>query len=142
MEDNLIKILREFSNIQPDAGFIKRGRLALSVLPPQKIANPVRRGVMEALESFKFAAAITFASLMLFLIMGGVSYVKFKNSPGILGSMQEQDLKDEAEFSIQLGEAKYFEQSAEQVAAALNKISEENGKDKADGDLLLNSFIL
>ena len=68
MEDHLIKILKEFRGIQPDPGFIKRSRLALSVLPPQRISNPIRRGVMEAMESFKFAAAITFASLMFFLI--------------------------------------------------------------------------
>ena len=140
MEDHLIKILKEFRGIQPDPGFIKRSRLALSVLPPQRISNPVRRGVMEAMESFKFATAITFASLMLFLIAGGVSYFKFKNALGILGSIQEQDLKDEAAFSIQLGEAKYFEQSSEEVASALNKISEE--KDRDDADLLLNSLIL
>ena len=140
MEDHLIKILKEFRGIQPDPGFIKRSRLALSALPPQRISNPIRRGVMEAMESFKFAAAITFASLMLFLIAGGVSYLKFKNAPGILGSIQEQDLKDEAAFSIQLGEAKYFEQSSQEVASALNKISEE--KDRDDSDLLLNSLIL
>lgn len=141
MENQLSKIFKEFKNIQPDAGFIKRSRLALAHLPPQKQSDPIRRGVMEALESFKFAAAITFASLMLFLIVGGVSYFKFKNAPGILGSIQEQDLISESEFSIKLGDAKYFEQSAEQVAAALNKISEEKDKEE-DEKLLLNSFVL
>ena len=141
MENQLSKIFKEFKSIQPDPGFIKRSRLALAVLPSQRSANPIRRGVMEALESFKFAAAITFASLMLFLIVGGVSYFKFKNAPGILGSIQEQDLISEAEFSIKLGDVKYFEESAEQVAAALNKMSGEKDKEE-DERLILNSFVL
>lgn len=141
MEDKLIKILQSLRNINPEPDFKKRSRALILTLPE---VSKAKKFVFEVFESLKFGAAIGFAVLLLFFLAGGLSYFKITNiAPAVLSNFEEKSLTAEAanvDFKIQLGEVKYFDESAEQIAAVLKDISQiENEKDI---DKILDEIIL
>lgn len=143
MEDKIIKILQSFRLIEPDSEFKKRSQALIFALPKHK-TNQLKIGIFD---SAKFAAAISFATILLFIVIGGLSYFKITNiSPELLGGFNEQNLLSEAaklNFEIQLGEVKYFDKSAEQVAAVLKEISQvKEGEDleKLIDEIFLNKI--
>ena len=143
MEDQIIKILHSAHKLEPDQEFKKRSRSLILNLPKPKNAI-LRLGIFESLQ---FGAAISFATILLFVLAGGLTYFIARVSPTLLASFDEKGLLEEAsglDFSIQLGEAKYFDDSAQQIAAVLEEISKNNKKDKDINfeDINLNSFIL
>lgn len=124
MEEQLIKILKELKGIKPEEGFVKRSRQLV-------LASPIKaRGFlglkMNFLESFKLAAALTLASALLFVLLGGFSYLNLKNlSPMGLTSLNAENLKAEAEkldFQIQLGEAVYNINSDKEVGLKIDEL--------------------
>ena len=140
MEDQIIKILQSARTIKPDAEFERHSRAVILTLPPH------RRLSTGILESLKFGTAIVFATMLIFILVGGLSYFKITNiSPTLLTSFDEQSLQKEADgldFSIQLGEVKYFDKSAEQVAKLLEEISQPKNEKDSGNDIILNSTIL
>ncbi|OGY64723.1 MAG: hypothetical protein A3I24_02545 [Candidatus Harrisonbacteria bacterium RIFCSPLOWO2_02_FULL_41_13b] len=143
MEDQIIKILQSAHKLEPDQAFKNRSRALILNLPKPK-KSILRFGIFESLQ---FGAAIGFATILLFVLAGGLTYFIARVSPTLLASFDEKGLLEEAsglDFRIQLGEAKYFDDSAQQIAAVLEEISKQNKKDKNSNseDINLNSFIL
>jgi hypothetical protein len=127
--DNFFKILKSLNKIQPDPDY-KANSKRLILSAPQNPRLGWRLGIFE---SFKLGAAITLASVLTFIVIGGISLFQFtKVSPASLTSFDSQDLTTEAlslDLKIQLGEAKYFDASTQDVAAVLDKVSGESDKD-------------
>ncbi len=97
MEDRVISILKSLKSIKPDEGFISRSRQMIF-----SSAQQPRRG-LSVLESFKLAAALALASILLFVALGGLSYIQ-KSSSTLLTNAKTQANPD---FEIQIGQAKY-----------------------------------
>ncbi|MEK9186313.1 MAG: hypothetical protein AAB885_01870 [Patescibacteria group bacterium] len=127
--DNFFKILKSLHKIQPDLDYKATSR-RLILVAPQSPKLALRFGIFE---SFKLGAAITLASVLTFIVIGGISLFQFtKVSPGSLTSFDSQDLTTEAlslDLKIQLGDAKYFDDSTQDVAAVLDKVSGDSDKD-------------
>lgn len=142
MEDQIIKILESSRRIKPNEDFQKRSRVLLCSLPKPK--NPIWRfGIFESLN---FAASIGFAAILMFIIAGGITYFISHVSPALLANFDEAALMEEAadlDFKIQIGEAKYFDDSAAQIAAVLEELAKTEAKSDLDSELIiLNSAVL
>lgn len=128
MEEYISKILKVFhKRIQPDSDFRARSKgliLASPQFPPKRFFG-LRISIFEAA---KLGAALTLASFLTFIVIGGISYFGFTNtSPAALTSFDPAALSSEAtsfDFKIQLGEAKYYDQSSRDIAAVLKSVSE------------------
>ena len=143
MEDKIMKILKSFMKIQPDAEFTKRSRrLVLAAPQNQKRFFGIRLGFFE---SIKLGAALTLASVLTFIVIGGISFFQLtKVSPSALTSFDSASLSTEAssfDFSIHLGEAKYLDDSGKQMAAVLDEVSQSK-KSSEDIKKLLDEIVL
>lgn len=139
MEQDLLKTLRVFKKIEPDSDFKARslGVISASHQYPRKFLG-IRLGIFEAV---KLGAALTLASILTFIVIGGVSY--FKVSPSSLTSFDPSILSTEAtslDLKIQLGEAKYFNDSIKQMSAVLDEVSDT--EPDQDTEKLLDEVVL
>lgn len=124
MEEQLIKILKALKLIKPEEGFVQRSR-GIILSSPQ-----LRRSLFgfrsNIFESFKLAAAITLASALLFVFLGGLSYFNVKNlSPVLLTSLNDENLKAEEQkldFQIQLGQVTYDLGSEKEIGAKIDEL--------------------
>ncbi len=124
MEDQLIKFLKSFKSIVPDEGFVSRSRkLVLASEQHSRGWFIFRGGIMESL---KLGAALTLASALLFIVLGGVSYFNVRNlSPVMLSSVNQSNIQTEADnldFHIQLGEIKYDVNADKEVGAKIDEL--------------------
>lgn len=126
MEDKIIKTLKALRSIEPDQDFKHRSRSVILSTPRTSHHFPGLR--IRFWEGMKFAGALSLASLLIFLIFGGLSYFSVQNlAPAILTGIDENNLLSEAsavEFQIRLNEIKYYEESVKQVTALLEKLAE------------------
>jgi hypothetical protein len=131
-EERLIKILKAFSQIKPDDGFIERSQVL--------ILSASRRTTKRV--GLQFGPVLAFVSLVLLLIFGGLSYL---NAPKTsLTSLDADNLLNEAanlDISIHFKEAKYFDESVKEVAAILERVSKEMKEKKNLEDLKINKQI-
>lgn len=126
-KNKLIQILKYFQKIKPDKDFAARSRR--DVLLSQKIDHRISVIKTGLLNSFKFSGALMLASLMIFVIFGGLTFFNIKNlSPVMLTSFNDNKLMAESgkvEIEIKLKEVEYYERSAREVATLLNEIIKE-----------------
>lgn len=142
MEKYLYGILRPLKNIlKPHPEFIRQSRPI--------ILTYTKTGAFKILrilgDSIKFAAALSLASLLLLLVLGGMSYFKTNFSPVILTGFNTQKLLgeiDDLDFQIRLTEAQYYSQSTKEVAAAPDEVSQNDESVNKDVDKLLDEIIL
>lgn len=126
MEEQLSKTLKAFRNIQPDELYAAKSRRMILSMP--RIAHPIQVMLRRVADTFKFTLALSLASAMVFLMIGGFSYFKVTNlSTLVLTSFDESNgLQQEAQgldFRIQLGQAKYFDEATQQVADSEQEIN-------------------
>lgn len=125
MEDQLLKILKSLKSITPDLEFLSRSR-NLIVSTPQKQTSGwfIFRGNL--MQSIKLGAAMTLASALLFIILGGVSFFNVRNlSPVMLSSINEENIAAEADkldFNIQLGQLEYDVEDEKEIGAKLDDL--------------------
>lgn len=124
MEDKLLKILKYFRNIQPDKNFAARSKQQLlSMKKPSHHLATVKIGFFDSL---KFSGALALASLLIFVLFGGLTFFSIQNiSPTILTSFNDEKLLAESEaanIEIKLKEVRYYERSAQEVAALLDEV--------------------
>lgn len=124
MEEELIKILKGMKTIKPDDGLIKRSRHLILSSPQMK--RSFLGLTLNILESFKLATALTLATALVFVLLGGLSYLNIKNlSPITLSSLNAENLKAEEQkldFQIQLGQANYNLGSEKEIGAKIDEI--------------------
>ena len=78
------------------------------------------------MQSIKLGAAMTLASALLFIILGGVSFFNVRNlSPVMLSSINEENIAAEADkldFNIQLGQLEYDVTDEKEIGAKLDDL--------------------
>jgi hypothetical protein len=130
----LIEKLKKLREVSPDANFFLRSHELISVTP--QIKKTFKSHIWE---SFRMSIALSLASLLVIIGLGGFSYLKLdKFSPFIIGGLNTKSLAAEAERANQefeLAEAKYFEDTSRAVAAALNAVSQ-NSPDHLSNEVL------
>lgn len=124
MEDQLMKILKSFKSIIPEQGYVERSKKVI-ISHQQNAARPAF-GWSNVLESFKLGAALTLASGLLFIVLGGLSMFNIRNmAPVLLTSVNDENISVEAsnlDFQIQLGEAAYHFDSDKEVGAKIDEL--------------------
>lgn len=124
MEEQLSKILKSLKSVAPDEGFISRSRNLITSAPQYSAGWFIFRG--SVLQSIKMGAALTLASGMLFIVLGGISFFNVRNlSPVMLSSVNKENLEAEAEnldFQIQLGQLKYDVDSEKEIGARIDEV--------------------
>lgn len=125
MEEKIIKTLKAFRAIEPGNDFMHRSKSVILATP--KINHHLSTLKISFWESLKFGAALSLASILIFIIIGGVSYFNIKKlAPGVLTGLDDNNLLSEAsavDFQIKLSEIKYYEEAAKEVTALLDEIS-------------------
>jgi hypothetical protein len=128
MEKTILKILKDARAIKPSKDFVERSHrliIASSANRPSFL-HIVKR---ELVENTKFGLALTLGTLLVFALFGGAAY--FSASLLERAPAHGEGLIAEAEavnFQIQLGEARYFNESAEEIAILLREIKGSNGE--------------
>ena len=104
MEERLIKVLKMLKMIKPDEGFIDRSRQLILNNEPEPKVVPAFSG-FRVPEGFKLMAALAMAAILLFVALGGLSFMNLGSSAPSL--LTNQAGSGNSNFEIQLGQAKY-----------------------------------
>lgn len=138
MEDKFLKILKQGRTIEPRAEFKERSR-ALIFKPGLKQHGIIATLVNEIRENLKFGVALTLASFFIFAVLGGAIPIKniFKRDSVAFNGDELLREVENLNFQIQLGEARYFNESALEIAAILGQIK----NSESEIDKLLNEII-
>ena len=92
MEDQLAKILKSLKSIAPDEGFVSRSKNLITAAPQHSAGWFVFRG--SVLQSIKMGAALTLASGLMFVVLGGISFFNVRNlSPVMLSSVNKENIE-------------------------------------------------
>lgn len=116
------KITELFKQINPDRDFLLRSTAIIT----SSEQNLARRFTLPSrlIEGITPKAAFAFASIFLVAIVASISY--FAGPGRLASSLNDKTLAQEAtqaNLQIDIAEAVYFDQSAEKVALALDKIA-------------------
>lgn len=123
MEEKISQLLKACRGLEPSGEFRERSRRLLLTHKPRRLTvfEIIRQ---ELVENLKFSLALGLGSLLLFIMLGGVSYFKGANGTVNLDSAELLREVRNIDFQIQLGEARYFSESAEEIAVLLGEIKE------------------
>lgn len=121
MEENrIIQTLKEFKKSNPDSGFINHSRRTILVTSQKST------GTSSFFQNFKLFSVVALAGMLLFFILGGVSYFSSPTfGPAILIRIDEDKVKAQAEkldLQIQLGEVTYRVESEKEIGAKIDEI--------------------
>ncbi len=127
LEQKLTTYFARFKSLTPSAEFVAKSKTSIVF---SKQESPVTMNLWRSVrESFTSAGALALASLLLVVVVGGISYVG-KNAGSVATSAGNDPeavaLLHEASqltASVQIKEVDRFTQSAESVAVALDKLS-------------------
>lgn len=125
MPETIIKILQKLKEIGPDNDFSKRS-LPLILSAAQNRSDPLKN----FFRVFQFSGALVLASILIFIVFGGLT------PPDQLTSLDVENIRQELndlDLKIKLAEIKYAESPLDQTSVALN---DSEAKNKAVDDLL------
>lgn len=129
----LKKLLSPLKSITPDSAYMSRSKQLITFARQKApvVQMPLyTRFAGRMLESFTFSAGLALASLFIIIALGSLSYLTGPAQDGAVAtSLNNDSLALEAEsidFNMQIKEISYFDESAKQVALALEKISEQS----------------
>ncbi|PIT92899.1 MAG: hypothetical protein COU06_02855 [Candidatus Harrisonbacteria bacterium CG10_big_fil_rev_8_21_14_0_10_38_8] len=116
----LEKIFNILKQIKPDQAFIAKSKAQISITPQE--SEKMR---IFSFEGLGLNTAIALSAFSLLFILGTASYVG--NKPSTLTRDLNTDILasevTQIDFQIEIKEAAYFAESAEQIAYALDQIS-------------------
>lgn len=121
MEQELNKLFAPLKRVRPRADFAAQARIRLMAHGAEAPRPSFRRGFFEDLA---FGGALVLASII--LILGAALYSSFgaraiaRRGVDTVSVLRESQALD---FSIELGEAVYFSESADAVAAVIKEIA-------------------
>jgi hypothetical protein len=121
LEDKIVKSLETLKAIEPRAEFAHISKMAILSAP--KPAFDFRMLRKSFWDHFRMGLGLMAASFIALLVIGTV--VRWQQAENRAGLNDGKLLSEAKNFDvdIRLKEAKYFEESAEEVAVALQKIS-------------------
>ena len=134
-EEELIEILKAARGIMPREEF--RANLKAHIFnTPQKpptLWNSLRHQLGE---NIKFGAALSLATLMLFVAFGSITHWStiFQNKGPDFDNQELHAEASKLDFEIQLGEAQYFTESANEIAALLDEIDTASSAKNSSGE--------
>ena len=125
-ENKITNTLSDYKNIKPDAGFVEKSK-SMVFSTSQIKATPMFELRRALWENFKFIGVLTASGfLALIITLGAINAgTSNKNSLAQESNATSKNLFLESQaidFQIRLDEARYFNESAQKVAAVLNKI--------------------
>lgn len=123
MEEKISEFLKACRGIEPSGEFKERSRRLILATEPRRL-NIFGIIKQELLENLKFSLALGLASVLVFIMFGGVNYWGNKKQASNLNGEELLSEVRNIDFQIQLGEARYFTESAEEIAALLGEIKE------------------
>lgn len=124
MKNNVETLLRSLQRINPDASFVARSKA--QILASSQETAPERMSVLTWLSTHQTAKiAIGLASIVIVTTVGISSYVG-SNTRSLSRSFNSAALSQEADsldFQIHIKEAVYYDETAQEMALALDKIA-------------------
>ncbi len=131
-EDFLKQLLQPLRRIEPEQTFIaaSKARILLATQePPMNMLSSRLR--IRFFESLTLTGAIALASFLILIAFGSISYLSGGGAT-LATSFNNDALISEAQstdFQLQIKAVTYFDESAKQVAMALDKITQPNAQD-------------
>jgi hypothetical protein len=131
MEEQLLKnLLRPLRRISPESAYMTRSKQLIAMTRQEAAVAPIRSRLRKGIfESMTMTAGLALASLLLLVAVGSLSTLTGSNTNGkVAASFNNDSLALEAQsadFTMQIQEISYFDESAKQVALVLDKISNE-----------------
>jgi len=122
MEEKISKLLKICRGIEPSGEFKERSRRLILTTRPRRL-TVLEIIKQEVLENLKFSLALGLASVLVFIMLGGINRGNREQASNIGGAELLSEIRN-VDFQIQLGEAEYFAESAEEIAALLGEIKE------------------
>jgi hypothetical protein len=122
MNKNLLTFFKSAKTLSPRQEFLSVSKQIIINTQQQQPMFAVTR--IRLFNSLKFSAALAFASFLLFALLNGSSSFSGGGSTALINSKDQ--LLGEANltnFQLQIKEAAYYAQTADQVAVALDEIS-------------------
>ena len=128
MDEQFLKnLLKPLRRIEPSRDFMARSKQLITLARQEAAPAPIRERVLSSIfEGFTFSVGIAMASLLLIVTIGSISYLTGTSGGEVASSFNNASLAQEADsidFNLQIQEISYFDESAKQVALALDKIS-------------------
>ena len=126
----LKKLLSPLRRIAPDSAYMTRSKELIAFSAQEAPVKSLRTRLMSRIfESMTLTAGVALASLLIVIALGSISYLGGSSHSGgqVAASFNNDSLALEAQsadFSIQIQNISYFDESARQVALALDKIAE------------------
>ncbi|HEY4475747.1 MAG TPA: hypothetical protein VJB92_03455 [Candidatus Paceibacterota bacterium] len=122
MENEIFKILESARSISPSAEFRERSRRLIFASTRPKNAS-IRESFFG---NFKLGLTVAAASFAILAIVGNYFYPKSKESSLLANSRELLKEVENLDFKIQLGEIRYLDTSAKEIAALLKIIEGAN----------------
>lgn len=120
MSDQIAKTLQRLKEIEPSEEFKQR---SLSLILNSSQKSPATILLKDIFSAFQFSGALIMASVLIFVVLGGLSVFNLKAfSPSALSSLNTNNLKEEISdlnLQIKLSEIKYYEDSSNKTGVAL-----------------------
>ncbi|MDP2695653.1 MAG: hypothetical protein Q8O87_00145 [bacterium] len=127
MEQKIIKTLESLKAIKPSEDFARYSKASI-LASSQKTNLGRRRFQWNLWDSVKFASALTLGTLLVLVVAGGLSYFNLNLAPTLITELNQEGLLREAnslDFEIHLSELNYYDKSAKEVAALLDRVSQD-----------------
>lgn len=124
-EDKLAKTLQTLKSVHPEEGFIKRSRDLILMAKQSKFGIADLK--LSIIESFKWGMALSLASILLFVVAGGLASLQ-NISPALLSNLNDVKLRTEAsnlDFQIRLKEISYSLESDQAISAKIDELLDE-----------------
>lgn len=127
IEQKLQNYFKHFTAITPRSEFLARSRSEVLKQPQLALAETWLSRMKESLTT---GSALALASLLLFIVLGSISYLATQTTGQVATapSFNNDSLAKEAaqlSFQVQLKDAEYFDESASQVVRALDRVVNE-----------------
>lgn len=128
IEQKLQNYFKHFTAIKPSAEFASRSLAQITGTAQLPVAAPT--WIMRFKETLTTGGALALTSLLLLIVLGSISYVAKQGGRfAATNPLADDALVREASqltFNVQLKDAQYFDESASQVARALDRLSGNN----------------
>ncbi len=125
IEQKLQNYFKKYKAITPTADFAHRSLSQITCTV--QLPAPTATWFMRFKETLTTGSAMALASLLLLILVGGISYVAKQSGQFATNiSIGNDTLSREASlvtFNVQLENAQYFDESASQVARTLDRLS-------------------
>lgn len=130
IEQKLTTYFSKYKQLSPRAEFLASSKSRIAASSQFIPAFSWRKRVMESLTA---GGALALASLMLVVVLGGLSYASRQAGVVATGGTRNAEaeilLKEASALTsaVHIGEVEQFNESSEQVVMALNQIAQEEG---------------